>query len=115
MFLDGALPSLIHLSFSLQRDDSLIQVLFMICWDTGAHLLSYSVVPNIVKQFRNDELSKDKLLQVGEIGTIVFIGFLARSKVEKRFLPNTQKQMFNRLIRTVFVSAVKSLHYLIHC
>ena len=122
MFLDGALPSLIHLNLSLQRADPLIHVLHDLLHDTAAQLLSRFVVPDVVKKFRNGELSKDELLHVVEdsenylSANKVFIGFPARSNVEKLYedgdISNTQKEKFYKACmefhKAAFVYAVKN-------
>ena len=51
---------------TLQGVNLLIRILYDLFHGTGAQWLSQSVVPDIVKWFRNDKLSRDKLLHVVE-------------------------------------------------
>ena len=65
MFLDGSLPCLTKLNFSLQRADFIIHVLYDSLYWTAVVLMSRFMLPEYVRDFRKEKLSKQKNLEMG--------------------------------------------------
>ena len=57
MFLDGALSCLTRLNLLLQRSDPIIYILYDVLFTTTCTLISRFIKPDIVKEYRNGNLS----------------------------------------------------------
>ena len=66
MFLNGFLPCLTKLNLSLQRADFFIHVLYDLLHSTTVVLMSRFMLPEFVRDFRKEKLSKQKILEIEE-------------------------------------------------
>ena len=89
MFLDGTLSCLTHLNLLLQRSDPIIHILYDVLFTTTCTLLSHFIKPNIVKEYRNGNLSIAEIkLAVDDSNNHLtcdqlFVGFLVKNKAKK--------------------------------
>ena len=60
MFLNGSLPCLTKLNLSLQRAGPIIYVLYDLLDSTAVVLISRFRLPEFVRDFREEKLSKQK-------------------------------------------------------
>ena len=94
-FLHSTLPLLINLNLLLQRRDPIIHLMYNALFDTSVVLLSRFMSPEIVSQYKNNMLDKEAIKAPTEdllnylTTDKLFVGFLARSKVNEMLSDGT--------------------------